>query len=95
MTSIQDLGARIARNSALIDQWLSNKHAGVPSFEDRGGGIFLSTTGVDEIETARLAVVNDTMAIHDLLIGPGEVLRRICWGVSNRDDVLLQRIQSS
>ncbi|CAO1603738.1 hypothetical protein XANCAGTX0491_007317 [Xanthoria calcicola] len=80
MISIQDLGARIARNSALIDQWLSDKHARVPSFEDGGGGIFLSTAGVDEIETARLAVVNDTMTIHDLLIGPGEVLRRICWG---------------
>lgn len=83
MASITELCGRISANSALIEQWLSSNKAKAPSFERDAEEEFPSTAGESEIEAARLAIVDDTNTIHDMLIGPGEVLRRICWGVSN------------
>ncbi|KAI4222483.1 MAG: hypothetical protein L6R40_008583 [Gallowayella cf. fulva] len=79
MNSFQEISTRINRNSVLIEEWLSSKNARVSSFE-QGAEDFPSTFGENKVEAARLAILNDTMMIHDLLIGPGEVLRRICWG---------------
>ncbi|KAL8791881.1 MAG: hypothetical protein Q9195_005543 [Heterodermia aff. obscurata] len=83
MASIRELSERISANSALVEQWLSRNNAEVPSFERDAKEEFPDTAGESEIEAARLAIVDDTNTIHDMLIGPGEVLRRICWGVSN------------
>ena len=88
MTSIRELGNNIARNSILVEEWLSSQNIRAASFEQDAEQEFPSTVGAKEVEAARLAIVNDTRTIHDLLIGPGEVLRRICWGVSAIDPFL-------
>ncbi|ERF73790.1 hypothetical protein EPUS_09284 [Endocarpon pusillum Z07020] len=80
MASIKELGERIASNSALVEKWLISKNAKMPSFEQDAEEEFPSTAGDAEIEVARLAILDDTNMLHDMLIGPGEVLRRICWG---------------
>jgi 6-hydroxytryprostatin B O-methyltransferase len=82
MSSIQALSENITKNTALIEQWLATKHAKAVSFEQDAEEEFPSTAGEPEIEAARLAVLDDTRTLHDLVLGPGEVLRRICWGVS-------------
>lgn len=82
MASVQELGERIARNSALVNKWLASKKCKIPSFHQDADQEFPSTANSPEIETARLAIIDDTSALHDLIIGPGEVLRRLCWGVS-------------
>lgn len=82
MASIKDLSERIASNSALVEKWLASKSAKVPSFEQDAEEEFPSTAGEAQIEAVRLAILDDTNTLHDMLIGPGEVLRRICWGVS-------------
>ena len=83
MASINELSKRITSNSALVEKWLANKKAKVPSFEQDAKEEFPSTAGETEIEVARLAIMEDSNTLHDMLIGPGEVLRRICWGVSD------------
>jgi 6-hydroxytryprostatin B O-methyltransferase len=82
MPSIKELSEKIASNSALVEKWLTSKNAKAPSFEQDAEEEFPSTAGEAEIEAARLAILDDTNTLHDLLIGPGEVLRQICWGVS-------------
>lgn len=83
MASVQELGERIALNSAVVNKWLASKKCKSPSFHQDADQEFPSTANYPEIETARLAIIDDTSALHDLIIGPGEVLRRLCWGVSN------------
>jgi len=82
MASIQTLSQNIAKNTALIEQWLATKNAKPLSFEQDADEEFPSAAGEPEIEAARLAILDDTRTLHDLVLGPGEVLRRICWGVS-------------
>jgi hypothetical protein len=82
MSSIQKLSENIARNTALVEQWLATKNAKPLSFDQDAEAEFPSTAGEAEIETARLAILDDTKKLHDLVLGPGEVVRRLCWGVS-------------
>ncbi|KAH8686619.1 O-methyltransferase-domain-containing protein [Phaeosphaeriaceae sp. PMI808] len=80
MTSIQSLSESIAKNTAVIEQWLTQKSAKPLSFDQDAEEEFPSTAGAPHIEAARLAILDDTQTLHDLIRGPGEVLRRICWG---------------
>jgi len=82
MPSIKELSERIAINSALIDKWLTSKNARVPSFEQNAEDQFPDTAGDLEIDAARMAVIDDTSALHDLFLGPREVLDRLWGGVS-------------
>lgn len=82
MPSIKELSDKIASNSTLVEKWLASKKRKTLSFEQDAEEEFPSTVGDADIEAARLAILEDTNALHDLLVGPGEVLRRICWGVS-------------
>jgi hypothetical protein len=82
MASIQTLSKNIVKNTALIEQWLATMNSKPLSFEQDAEAEFPSTAGRADIEAARLAILDDTRTLHDLVLGPGEVLRRICWGVS-------------
>ena len=82
MASIKELCERIASNSALVEKCLASKSVKVPSFEQDAEQEFLPTAGDAELDAARLTILDDTDTLHDMLLGPGEALRRICWGVS-------------
>ena len=71
MASIKELSERIACNSALVEEWLTSKNAKVPSFEQVADEEFPATAGEARIQEARLAVLDDTNTLHDMLIGPG------------------------
>ena len=79
MHSIQELSQRIASNTAIVEQWLVKKNHKMPSFEQDAEDEFPNTDGEPDIEAARMAVIDDTSALHDLLLGPREVLARV-WG---------------
>ncbi|TVY37151.1 O-methyltransferase [Lachnellula occidentalis] len=79
MSTIKELGERIASNSALVERWLDSKNFRMPSFEQDAESEFPDTAGELKIEAARMAVIDDTSALHDLLLGPREVLARV-WG---------------
>jgi hypothetical protein len=83
MSSIQELSERIARNTALVEQWLSSNNHKMPSFDHDADGEFPSTDDNPEIEQARMAVIDDTSALHDLLLGPREVMSRV-WGAVSK-----------
>ncbi|KAF7880104.1 uncharacterized protein EAF02_007741 [Botrytis sinoallii] len=80
MSSIKELSERIARNSAIVEKWLAGKNVKVSFDQDAEDG-FPDTDGEPEIEAARMAVIDDTSALHDLFLGPREVLARI-WGAA-------------
>ncbi|KAK4553125.1 hypothetical protein LTR86_009852 [Recurvomyces mirabilis] len=80
MATIQVLSERIAQNSAVVDKWLVSNNIRQPSFEADADEEFPSTGDAPDIEAARLAIIADTSTLQDLLFGPGEVLRRVCWG---------------
>lgn len=82
MSTIQELSQRIAKNTALVEQWLVSKNHKMPSFNYDADGEFPDTDGAPEIEEARMAVIDDTSALHDLLLGPREVIARVWGGVS-------------
>ncbi|TEY74877.1 hypothetical protein BOTCAL_0068g00020 [Botryotinia calthae] len=80
MFSIKELSERIARNSTIVEKWLACKNAKV-SFDQDAEDEFPDTDGEPEIEAARMAVIDDTSALHDLFLGPREVLARV-WGAA-------------
>lgn len=82
MSTIKQLNERIASNTAIIDAWLNQTKAKAPSFAEDGDEEFPSTIGLPTIEAARVALIEDTKSLHDLLSGPGDVVRLLCWGVS-------------
>ena len=83
MSSIQELSQRIATNTVLVEQWLKNNNHKMPSFDHDADGEFPNTDDNPEIEQARMAVIDDTSALHDLLLGPREVLSRV-WGAVSK-----------
>jgi 6-hydroxytryprostatin B O-methyltransferase len=83
MSSITELSARIASNTAIVEKWLASKNLKTPSFEQDADDEFPDTAGDLEIEAARMAVIDDTSALHDLLLGPREALARI-WGAVSK-----------
>ncbi|KAF2827805.1 S-adenosyl-L-methionine-dependent methyltransferase [Ophiobolus disseminans] len=80
MSCITHLSENIAKNTALVGQWLASQNAKELTFEQDATAEFPDTVGEPNVEKARLAILDDTKTLHDLIAGPGEVLRRICWG---------------
>lgn len=76
MASILNLNQIVAKNTALIEQWLSHKNAKPLSFEQDADEELPSTAGEPGIEAARSRILDDTQTLHDLFRCPGEVLRR-------------------
>lgn len=85
MASIKELSERIARNSTIVEEWLAKKNARMPSFEQDAEDEFPDTDGEPNIEMARMAVIDDTSALHDLLLGPREVMARVWGAVGNHE----------
>lgn len=81
VAGLQALGLRIAENSRLVDEWLARNKFQTPTFDQNADDEFPSTAGDPAVDAARLALLEDANTLHDLVLGPGEVLRRICWGV--------------
>ncbi|TVY82592.1 O-methyltransferase bik3 [Lachnellula suecica] len=81
--SLVDIASRISSNTALLNKHLASKVLQTPTFDKDAEEDFHSLTDAPKIEAAREALLEDTNRLHDLVLGPANVLRRICWGSMN------------
>ena len=81
MASFNDLAARIAANSAVLDHHLKSRNLQMPSFTADAPPEFPNPDHDAHIEELRVAIIDDTKALRDLALGPAQVVRELCWSV--------------
>lgn len=94
LNTITALATRIAAQAALLEEAIHAKGLKYPSFDQDADAEFPSIDSIDSIdsnyeddgsgdilEDARAQLLEDTRTLHDLLLGPAEVVRRVCWSV--------------
>lgn len=81
--SIKNIAQTLVKNAELVEEWLSVHHSGkkILSFDQDAEAEFPSTKDDPRVEEARISIIESTEILRDLLRGPGEVLRGVCWGV--------------
>ena len=72
ISQISELAAVISSNTAKVNEFLKDNCLPFPSFEEDGP---LNLGLSPEAEQARIAVLEASTEIHDLLLGPIELLR--------------------
>ncbi|KAI9686629.1 MAG: hypothetical protein M1822_003640 [Bathelium mastoideum] len=77
-TRIAELSDLIQTNTAKVDNWLKERRLPTPSFDKDGPVDF----GIDapEIQQARMIVMESSLELHDLLLGPSMLLRPVLNG---------------
>ncbi|KAI1427098.1 S-adenosyl-L-methionine-dependent methyltransferase [Xylaria sp. FL1777] len=71
---IVELANRIANNTAKIDEYLRSRNLPTPSFDVDGPRDTLIPKDEVSIESARVAIVDDTLELRRLALGPREYL---------------------
>lgn len=82
MSSFTDFAARIASNAGVLDYHLKSNGFKAPSFDKDAEPEFPNPKHDPLVESARVTLIDDTRALRDLVQGPAQVLRELCWGVS-------------
>jgi hypothetical protein len=82
MSSFTDLTTRIASNAGILDYHLRFNEFKAPSFDENAEPEFPNPKHDAYVEAARVAIIDDTRTLRDLVQGPAQVLRELCWGVS-------------
>ncbi|KAI9713788.1 MAG: hypothetical protein M1820_000518 [Bogoriella megaspora] len=73
-STISELAASIAANTALVSDFLSSKNIPTPSFTVDAPSSSQIPSDALEIEAARVAVIDDTLKLRDLMLGPRDYL---------------------
>jgi hypothetical protein len=81
MASIMELATRIAANAGAIDFYLKSNDFKAPSFDEDADDEFPNPQHDTKVEKARVALIEDTKSLRDLIMGPSQVLRELCWSV--------------
>ncbi|KAK7751322.1 hypothetical protein SLS62_006728 [Diatrype stigma] len=71
---ILELSSRIAANTTKLDNYLTSKNLPSPSFDVEGPRDTLVPKDETEVEAARVAIIDDTMELRRLVLGPREYL---------------------
>ena len=82
--TITDLAAAIARNTQIVNDYFIAQKLPLPSFDIDGPSTIAIPTEEKEVVAAHVAVLSDTLALHDLIKGPADVLRSLGVGASSR-----------
>lgn len=85
-TKMTNLAARISSNTALVEKHLHDPSKQQQGIDELDADEFPTPPNAWELQKARTAVLEDTKALLDSMLGPGEVLRRMCWSVSTERD---------
>ena len=73
--TIKDLALDVAKNTAIVEQYLSRNNLPPPTFGiDAPSGSLIPRDAVD-IEAARVAVIEATLKLRNLMLGPREYLQ--------------------
>lgn len=71
---IVELSQRIAANTAKLDSYLASHGLATPSFDENGPLDTLVPKDELEVESARVAIIDDTLELRRLALGPREYL---------------------
>jgi hypothetical protein len=72
--SITELAKIISENTAKVDEYLATQGLPQPSFDVNAPSKSLIPSEAVEIEAARAAVIDATLMLRDLMLGPKEYL---------------------
>ena len=84
-SSITDLAEVISTNTAIINNYLNSHKLDLPSFDVDAPGTSLIPNDAPEVEAARNAVIDATLKLHDLILGPKEYLMNFTVSSSPSD----------
>ena len=73
--AITDLAAAISRNTQIVNDYFAANNMPLPSFDVNGPQIIAIPPAEKEITAARKQLLADTQALHDLMMGPWDMLR--------------------
>ena len=73
--TIVDLASIISKNTAIVEKYLSDNNLSRPSFGVNAPSESLIPREAVEIEAARLAVIEATLKLRNLMLGPREYLQ--------------------
>jgi hypothetical protein len=76
---IEQLAAEIQQNTAKVSNYIRHHGLTMPSFDVNSPLESVIPKDADEIEAARLAVIDATQELRDLMLGPREYL--MSWTV--------------
>jgi hypothetical protein len=82
--TITDLAAAISRNTQIVNDYFVDKNLPLPSFDVDGPLTIAIPHEEKEVAAAHVAVLSDTLALHDLIMGPEGVLRSVGASISVR-----------
>ncbi|KAI0379464.1 S-adenosyl-L-methionine-dependent methyltransferase [Hypomontagnella monticulosa] len=71
---ITELSARIAANTAKVDEYFTTHSLPTPSFDAGAPSESLIPASEPDIRAARQSVIHDTLELHQLMLGPREHL---------------------
>lgn len=71
---IVEISARIAANTAKVNEYLVANNLPSPSFDENGPSETLIPKDALEVEAARVAIIDDTVELRRLVLGPREYL---------------------
>lgn len=81
---IVELATRIANNTATINDYLRSHNLPTPSFDVDGPLDTLIPKHETDVESARVAVIDDTLELRRLVLGPREYLMSYTVGALSR-----------
>lgn len=81
MTSLIDVALRMATNAAVIEKSLSSRGLALPSFDQNAGENFPDVSKDDAASEARVKLMDDSKLLLDLLLGPADLINRLCQSV--------------
>jgi hypothetical protein len=74
--SLSELAATISANTAKIENYLRSHDLKSPSFDVDAPTGSLVPSDAPELETARSELIDATLMLHDLILGPKEYLMK-------------------
>ncbi|EEA22944.1 hypothetical protein TMatcc_001809 [Talaromyces marneffei ATCC 18224] len=78
MTSLVDVAMRIIANATLVEKSLSDHGHQFPSFDKDAAESFLDLSKEPAAQTARSSLIDDSKLLLDLLLGPADLINRLC-----------------
>ncbi|KAI3009319.1 hypothetical protein CBS147346_2210 [Aspergillus niger] len=77
--SLTDLAARITANAQLLDAHLKSHNLPSPSTSIHTCPDFPNPNNDPAVESARIALLEDTQTLRNYALGPAQVIRELCW----------------
>lgn len=81
MVSLVDVAMRIIANATIVEKSLSDHGHQFPSFDKDAAESFPDLSKELAVQDARLSLIDDSKVLHDLLLGPADLINRLCQSV--------------